>query len=76
MSILTYDVNTCHNVSPLRLLQAHDLATCEREYHWSQFEDFTLAAQQQLILYEEADCRCKALAAAINAELAPEAVLR
>ena len=75
MYIIHHDAKSCQTAtpSPLQLLHELDLADWEVEYHWWQFEELTLEAQRQLVLYDAAHRRRKRLKRAVSAALAPAA---
>jgi hypothetical protein len=70
MPSITYDVHSCHNDSPLRLLQALDLVDFEIEYLSSQVESSIESFDHYLVLLEMAYRRRKKLRCAAHAELA------
>jgi hypothetical protein len=51
---------------PTEILNCIDLAEAEIDYHWSKFEELTLAAQDHLDRHDAAQCRRRQLARQIS----------
>ena len=72
MSTIHQDATTCQFDSPLHLLHELDLVDWESVYHWDRFEQSTLEAQHQLILYDAVQVQAPSLDGGVRPGLPPQ----